>query len=367
MKKALIAMSGGVDSSVAALLMQRALYSCRGVTMRLYRSGDLGMACHKTCCAEEDAEDAALVCFRLGMEHEVLDYTGLFRLQVMDRFCAEYTAGRTPNPCIDCNRYMKFDALLSHALASGFDGVATGHYARITRDAHSGRWQLRRALDESKDQSYVLYMLSQEQLAHVFFPLGELRKTETRALAQQAGLVSAAKQESQDICFIPDGDYGAFLSRWTGREVLPGALLNEAGEVVGRHRGAVRYTVGQRRGLGFASGERVYVTAKDMERNTVTVGPEAALYSRGLVAGRFNWLSIPPPVGELRAAARPRYRAAAQSATARILPDGQVEILFDTPQRALTPGQAVVLYDGDLVLGGGTIRETIKSRKQETE
>ena len=190
MKKALIAMSGGVDSSVAALLMQRALYSCRGVTMRLYRSGDLGMACHKTCCAEEDAEDAALVCFRLGMEHEVLDYTGLFRLQVMDRFCAEYTAGRTPNPCIDCNRYMKFDALLSHALASGFDGVATGHYARISRDEQSGRWQLRRALDERKDQSYVLYMLSQEQLAHVFFPLGELRKTETRALAQQANALT---------------------------------------------------------------------------------------------------------------------------------------------------------------------------------
>ena len=226
MRKALIAMSGGVDSSVAAYLMQRAGFDCLGMTMRLYRNSDLGMACHKTCCAETDAEDAALVCFRLGMAFEELDYSALFRYRVIERFAAAYEAGLTPNPCVDCNRFMKFETLLEHALSEGCDKLATGHYARIGYCAESGRWELRKAVDGSKDQSYVLYMLTQRQLAHLALPLGAYRKDEVRQIAREQGFVTASKRESQDICFVPDGDYGAFLERWRGKAFPDGALLD---------------------------------------------------------------------------------------------------------------------------------------------
>lgn len=357
--RALIAMSGGVDSSVAAQRMLAAGWDCAGVTMRLYRSTDLGLACHKSCCAESDAEDAEDVCFQLGIPHERLDYTGLFHLQVIQRFADEYRRGRTPNPCIDCNRYLKFDALLDYALDRGFDCLVTGHYARITREAESGRWQLRKALDADKDQSYVLYMLSQRQLSHLQLPLGELKKSETRKIAAENGLINAKKRESQDICFIPDGDYAAFLERWTGEKIRPGEILDQSGRVLGRHRGAIRCTVGQRRGLGLAMGEPVYVLEKNMAENTVTVGPEAALYRSGLTAARFNWLSVPEPEVPLRVSARTRYRQREFTATATPLPGRRLRLDFDAPQRAVTPGQAVVLYDGDLVLGGGTIEEAI--------
>ena len=359
MKRALIAMSGGVDSSVAALKLLGEGYDCTGVTMRLYRNSDLGLACHKSCCAESDAEDAEFVCSQLGIPHELLDYTGLFRVQVIQRFADEYARGRTPNPCIDCNRWMKFEALLDEALARGFDVLATGHYARITRDPDSGRWQLRKAADESKDQSYVLYMLTQRQLAHLRFPLGELRKSETRRIAEENGLVTAAKRESQDICFVPGGDYAAFLEQWTGKACPPGDILDREGRVLGRHRGAIRCTVGQRRGLGLAAGQPVYVLDKDMAANTVTVGPEEALYSGGLSAAAFHWLSIPEPAGPIRVRAMTRYRQKAFAATAVPLPGRRLRLDFDEPQRAVTPGQAVVLYDGDLVLGGGTIEAAI--------
>ena len=355
MKRALIAMSGGVDSSVAALLMREAGYDCAGVTMRLYRSTDLGLACHKSCCAESDAEDAADVCFRLEIPHERLDWEGLFRLRVIDKFAREYERGRTPNPCIDCNRYMKFEALLDYALAQGFEKLATGHYARIDRDEETGRWQLRKALAENKDQSYVLYMLKQEQLQHLCLPLGSLRKEQVRAIAAEQGLITAKKRESQDICFIPERDYAAFLERWTGRRWPAGALLDGEGRVLGQHRGAVRFTLGQRRGLGFPAGERMYVTAKDMIRNTVTLGREEELFRRELWVSGFNWLSIPEPEGPIRATVRTRYRQTEQPASVWPLPGRAVRILFDRPQRAMTPGQAAVLYDGDLVLGGGTI------------
>ena len=355
MKRALIAMSGGVDSSVAALEMQRAGYDCTGVTMRLTRSGDAGLACSKSCCADRDAEDAEFVCSQLGIEHELLDYTGLFRVQVMARFAGEYERGRTPNPCIDCNRYMKFEALMDWALAQGFDVLATGHYARVSYDEGLGRWQLRKALDESKDQSYVLYMLTQRQLRHLCLPLGELRKSETRRIAGESGLVTADKRESQDICFVPDGDYAAFLERWTGKPCPPGDILDREGHVLGRHRGAIRCTIGQRRGLGLAAGSRVYVLEKDMARGTVTVGPEEALYRSSLTASGFHWLSIPEPKEPIRVSARTRYRQREFAAAAQPLPGGRLRLLFDEPQRAVTPGQAVVLYDGELVLGGGTI------------
>ena len=353
--RAMIAMSGGVDSSVAALLMKEAGYDCLGVTMRLYREAGMEPASQKSCCSDTDEEDAAFVCWQLGISFESLCCSRQFEAAVIQDFIREYEAGRTPNPCIACNRFLKFDTLLDYAKQKDCDCLATGHYARITKDRDGVRWQLRKALDESKDQSYVLYMLTQKQLASLAFPLGEFRKDETRNLAHKAGLVNARKHESQDICFIPNGDYAAFLERWTGRRFPEGDILDLTGRVIGRHRGAVRYTIGQRRGLGVAAEQPLYVVEKDMMHNTITAGPESALYRRELLASNFNWLSIPEPDGPIRAAARTRYRQAENPATVWLCGDSRVRIVFDRPQRAVTPGQAVVLYDGDLVLGGGTI------------
>ncbi len=355
--RAAIAMSGGVDSSVAALLLQRAGWDCTGVTMRLLRGSELALPSHKSCCSPEDAEDAAYICYQLGIPHELLDLSGLFQTAVIQPFADEYARGRTPNPCIECNRRLKFDALLDWALREGYDALATGHYARVTRSA-SGRWQLLKALDESKDQSYVLAMLTQRQLSRLCFPLGELRKSEARLLAEESGLVTARKRDSQDICFIPDGDYAAFLERWRGEPFPPGDLLDTEGRLLGRHRGAIRYTLGQRRGLGLAAGERVYVTGKDMAKNTVTLGPESALYSRTLLASRFNWLSIPEPGRPLRVTACTRCHQRERAATVTPLSGSRIRLVFDEPQRAVTPGQSVALYDGELLLGGGTIEST---------
>ena len=362
-KRALIAMSGGVDSSVAAYLMQRQGYACEGVNLQLYRNTDIGLACHKSCCTAEDQADAADAAFRLGMPFEVLDYQGLFRELVMEDFVRSYEAGRTPNPCIQCNRYMKFDYLLDYALDQGFDCLVSGHYARNEWNEDTGRWELKKALDESKDQTYVLYMLTQRQLSHLRFPLGQYRKTETRRIAAELGLVTAAKPDSQDICFVPDGDYTAFLERYTGKRYPDGDFLDLAGKKLGRHRGAVRYTVGQRRGLELPMGSRVYVVSKNMENNTVTVGPESALYSDSLIAAGMNWISIPELTEPLRVTARTRYRQAEQAATAYPMSGGRMRLIFDQPQRAVTPGQAVVLYDGERVVGGGTIQSAEKKKK----
>ncbi len=358
--RALIAMSGGVDSSTAAYLLQKQGYDCEGVNLTLYRNTDIGLACHKSCCTQRDADDASDAAFRLGMPFESLDCRGLFRETVMADFVRSYEAGRTPNPCIECNRRIKFDYLLDYARNRGFDCLATGHYVRTGYDDASGRWQMKTALDETKDQSYVLAMLTQEQLAFLRFPLGDYRKTEIREIAASLGLVTAHKPDSQDICFVPDGDYGAFLERYRGGSYPSGAFLSESGEVLGRHRGAVRYTLGQRRGLRLPMGERVYVVAKDMAANTVTVGPDSSLYSSALTASRMNWLSIPEPGAVIRVTARCRYRQKPQTALAEALPGGRLYLRFASPQRAITPGQTVVLYDGELVLGGGMIRNTEK-------
>lgn len=355
MKRAMIAMSGGVDSSVAALLMKEAGYDCVGVTMRLYRDPGYRKSSCKSCCSDEDEEDAAFVCSQLGIPHESKCFSRLFEQSVIQKFVREYESGRTPNPCVDCNRFMKFDALLSSALKEGYEVLATGHYARITQNEKTGRYQLRKALDESKDQSYVLYMLTQAQLAHLRFPLGSLKKTETRSIAEENGLVNAEKHDSQDICFIPEGDYGAFLERWTGKKYPPGEMVDMEGNVIGHHNGLIRYTVGQRRGLHLPMKERVYVVSKDPAGNTMTVGPEKALFSRELLATDFNWLSVPEPGEQIRVTARTRYHQSECSAEVYPLSDSRVRVVFDDPQRAVTPGQAVVLYDGDLVLGGGTI------------
>ena len=346
-----VAMSGGVDSSVAAWLLQREGHELMGVTLRLFdRETPEG-----TCGASDDLADARAVAERLGMPHQVLDCRTCFRERVIRPFAAAYEAGCTPNPCVDCNKYIKFGALLDYAKELGCDYLATGHYARIVYDNAKGRWLLARGEDHRKDQSYMLYGMTQRELAHTLFPLGALTKAEVRALALENGFGNARKRDSQDICFVPDGDYVGFMERYTGKYYPDGDFLDVNGNVVGRHHGAVRYTCGQRKGLGLALGAPVYVCGKDMEKNTVTVGPESELFKTTLIAGDFNWISIPELTAPMRVKAKARYRQVEQPATAYPLENGLVKVVFDEPQRAITRGQAVVLYDGDVVVGGGTI------------
>lgn len=353
---ALIAMSGGVDSSVAAWLMQRDGFDCTGVTMRLTRNEAVDTEGLHTCCSERDIEDAAEVAYAMDIPYEVLDFTADFQEKIIDKFIRVYEAGGTPNPCIDCNKYMKFDHLLRWAEAHGLDHVVTGHYARVEQDEATGRWLLKKGLDENKDQSYVLYNLTQEQLAHVRLPLGGLHKSEVRAIAEQQHFVNARKHDSQDICFVPDGDYARFMEDFTGKHYPAGDFLDESGRVVGTHNGAVRYTIGQRKGLGISAETRLFVSGKNMAENTVTVGLESALFHSSLLADEWNWIAAPPAVGQpLPCTARTRYHQPERPATATLLPDGRVRVDFAAPQRAIAPGQAVVLYNGESVIGGGTI------------
>ncbi len=349
--KALIGMSGGVDSSVAAYLMMAQGYTCIGATMRLYTGQDTG------CCDTTNADDAQAVADRLGIPFHVLDFSADFQARVMDHFTRSYESGLTPNPCVECNRHLKFDSFLQSALELGCDSIVTGHYARICQD--NGRYLLRKAVDKAKDQTYFLYSLTQHQLQHTRFPLGELTKAEARVIAQEQGFLNAKKRDSQDICFIPDGDYLAFLQRYTGKTYPAGDYLDQKGNIVGRHKGAVAYTLGQRKGLNLAMGEPVYVCAKDMGKNTVTVGPNEALYRKELLANDWNWIAIDSLTAPIRATAKARSRMVEHPATVYPETDGFARVVFDEPQRALTPGQAVVLYDGDTVIGGGTITEIL--------
>ena len=353
MDKVLIAMSGGVDSSVAAFLMKEQGCACIGATMKLFRSEDIGVKSTKACCSLEDVEDARSVAFHLGIPYYVFNFSDDFKGQVIDRFIAAYERGATPNPCIDCNRYLKFERLYERARILGCDAIVTGHYARIVFE--NGRWLLKKALDESKDQSYVLYSLTQEQLAHTRLPLGEFEKTDTRRIAEELGFFNARKPDSQDICFVPDGDYAAFIERTTGKTYPEGNFVDEQGNVLGRHRGIIHYTVGQRRGLGIAAETPLYVKRIDPERNEVVLCRDEALYSRALTAKELNWMAFETPPESFRASAKIRYRHTEQPCTVTALPGGRVAVEFDEPQRAATPGQAVVFYDGDTVLGGGVI------------
>lgn len=356
--KVLIAMSGGVDSAVAAKLLLDRGNDCIGCTMKLYTNEDAGIL-SKTCCSADDVEDAKSVARRLGIKHYVFNFKDDFRKKVMDKFAESYMRGMTPNPCIDCNRYLKFEKLLLRAEELGCDAVATGHYARIEKK--DGKYLLKKALDSAKDQSYVLYMLGQSQLARTLFPLGELTKDETRRLAEKEGFVNAAKPDSQDICFVPDGDYAKVVKKICAEKGQEengkgGNFVDTDGNILGAHDGIINYTVGQRRGLGIALGERAYVCRICPESGDVVLGKNEDLFSRTAVVSDFNWISGEAPTGSIRCKVKIRYRQKETPATLTPKADGTVQIEFDEKQRAVTPGQAAVVYDGDIVLGGGTIR-----------
>lgn len=356
-KTALIAMSGGVDSSVAAYLMQRSGYRCIGGTMQMCNANILGQP--QDSSFSDNITDAECIAHRLGMDFYVFDSTAVFQKQVIDKFVRCYEEGSTPNPCVDCNRHLKFEYLLQRALDLGCDRIATGHYAQVRYDPHTERYLLYKAADKAKDQSYFLACLSQYQLAHIEFPLGALTKELVRAIAEEQGFLNAKKRDSQDICFIPDGDHEAFLRRYTGKEYPCGDFIDFQGNILGKHKGAVGYTIGQRKGLGLAAGVPVYVQSKDMAANTVTVGPNEALFHKVLRANDWNWFPFPQLDAPLTAKARIRYRHTEQPAVVFPEADGTARVEFAEPQRAITPGQSVVLYDGDQVIGGGTITEVL--------
>lgn len=350
-KKVAVAMSGGVDSAGAALLLQKAGYEVCGVTLRLHHfsSQSETQDCNKEISAAADAART------LGIPHTILDLCDLFRKAVVDRFVSEYRAGRTPNPCIDCNREIKFGALMDWALEQGADFLATGHYARVVRDPVTGRWLLLRGRDRRKDQSYVLYQLTQHQLSHLLLPVGQYEKATVRKFASDRGLHNAGSPDSEDICFIPNGNYMEFLETYGGVRPLPGNFVDQAGHVLGHHRGLERYTTGQRKGLGVSAGKPVYVLGKDLDHNTVILGPDSALYNSTLTAERVNLISIPKLSQPLRVTAKTRYSQLEAQAVLDPLPGQRIRVTFDQPQRAITAGQAVVFYNGECVVGGGTI------------
>lgn len=348
-------MSGGVDSSVAALLTKDSGFDCAGATMKLFYNEQIGIEGESRCCSLDDVEDARSVALRLGIPYYVFNFSDKFRECVIDHFISEYEAGRTPNPCIDCNRFLKFEKFFLRAVVMDIDYIVTGHYAVIEFDAASGRWLLKKGADASKDQSYVLYSLTQDQLAHTLLPLGGMKKSEVREIAEANGFINAKKRESQDICFVPDGDYAAFIEKYTGVPLRCGQFVSKDGRVLGEHKGLVRYTVGQRRGLGLSLKAPLYVCAKKPSENAVVLGTENDLLSKRLTASGLNLIACEKITQPLRVRAKTRYKQQEQWATAHQTGDDSLLLEFDEPLRAVAPGQAVVMYDGDTVVGGGII------------
>ncbi len=364
--RVLVAMSGWVDSSAAALLLQQAGYETWGVTLKMFCEDGPGSGEEddtKACCSLESVEAARSVANRLSMPFYVFNFSQDFRREVIGRFIRAYQQGETPNPCIDCNRYVKLGKLFRRAQELDCGHVATGHYARVEFCQETGRWLLKKGLDPQKDQSYVLYALTQSQLSRLLLPLGALSKPQVRELARQAGFVNAGQPESQDICFVPDGDYAGFIQRVTGQPSQPGDFVGTAGQVYGRHKGIIHYTVGQRKGLGLSFPQPMYVCGIDPQENQVVLGRQEELFSDRLTAQGLNLIAVKDIQRPLRVKAKVRYRHQEQDATAVQTGEDQLEVRFDQPQRAITKGQAVVLYDGDTVVGGGTITAAQPAKK----
>lgn len=352
-KKVMIGMSGGVDSSVAAFLLQKESFEVIGATMKLYNNEDIDFVSEKTCCSLDDVLDAKSVCARLGIRHYTLNMTDDFKKEVIERFISAYQNGFTPNPCIDCNRYMKFSKMLHKAQELDIDYVATGHYARIEKQGD--RYILKKAVDLSKDQSYVLYSLTQEQLKVTKFPLGNYTKQQVREIAEENGFVNARKHESQDICFVPDGDYSKFIEYYTGKTYPCGDFVDMNGKRLGEHKGIIRYTIGQRRGLGLALPASMYVVEKDVDNNRVILGFNDDLFKKEVNVKNISFTACDGLDKPERLCAKIRYNQKEQPATVTQTDENHFTIVFDEPQRAITKGQAAVLYDGDTVVGGGTI------------
>ena len=354
-EKVLVAMSGGVDSSVAAYLLQQQGYECIGVTIRLYENETAGIPRGHTCCSLDDVEDARAVAYDLGMPYYVLNFTEEFDEKVIRKFVQVYQNGGTPNPCIDCNRFIKFEKLIRRAEELDFDCVVTGHYSTIEYDKGADRYLLKKSVDSTKDQSYVLYCLTQRQLAKTLLPLGTYTKEKVREIANELGLINARKHDSQDICFVPDGDYAKFIEQYTGRTYPNGNFVDTKGHILGEHKGIIRYTVGQRKGLGLALPHPMYVKEKNLDTNEVILCDNNELFSKELYATDINLITCDKIDKPIKVKARVRYSQPEKDAIVEQIDDNTLHIVFDEPQRAISKGQAAVLYDGEYVVGGGTI------------
>ena len=341
MTDVLIAMSGGIDSAIAAWKMKQDGYACHAATMKLSENSN--------------SENAKTIAVKLGIPFHVFDFTGEFRTHVVDRFVQTYLEGQTPNPCVECNRFLKFTHFLRKAKEVGFSRIATGHYAQIEYDPLSNRHLLKQAVDETKDQSYVLYTLTQNQLAQTVFPLGTMRKKEVRQFAESLGLVNAEQRESQDLCFVPDGDYASFIEQHTGQSALPGDFVDKTGKVLGKHKGLIRYTIGQRKGLGIGGTGPYYVCEHNVKENTVVLGSEDDLCVQTLTATGINLIMVDHFESPIRAVVKVRYRQKGDWATVSQIDSDTLQIVFDEPQKGVAKGQAAVMYQGSYVVGGGTI------------